>query len=236
MDTQANARDTLFAMPAPFELSKLTVAGEMVVSFGPRAVFVFDENDRAMRNLSIIALRRAGVSGIEVARLFELSPEHISRLCQRVKEQGSAGLVAEIGRPRSLDTAGVARAHALSDAGRSGAEIARELRVSEATISRFLARRPRPKVVQLEFAEAPRDGEAVSDDAVETFSGDESQVEVAEVEPDEGNEEATSSRLAAISEGVVESRYAGAAAARLPRSCGGRRGARGTSGSRCPGL
>jgi transposase len=132
-------------------LSKVTVGGETVISFGGRAVFVFDPEDRGMRNLAIVALRGAGVSGLEVAAMFALRPEHVSRLVSRAKEQGSAGLVTEQGRPRSLDEQGVKRAYARRDEGRSGAEIAREMGVSEATISRLLARRIRPEAVQLEL-------------------------------------------------------------------------------------
>ena len=209
MSAQANAAETLFAMPAPFELSRQTVGGETVVSFGPRAVFVFDEADRAMRNLAIVALRRAGVSGIEVARLFELRPEHVSRLCQAAKARGSAGLVAEMGRPRSLDAAGVARAYVLRDEGRSGAAIAQELRVSEATISRLLARRPRPEVTQLELAQAPGDDRGAASEARSDASGREGTLET--LPGDEADEEATSRLgLALIGEGVKESRYAGA--------------------------
>lgn len=64
------------------------------------------------------------------------------RLCKRARADGSAALVAEIGRPLSLDAAGTARAYARADEGRSEAEIARAFHVSEATISRLLGRRP----------------------------------------------------------------------------------------------
>ena len=149
MGMQANATETLFAMPAPFELTKRTSRCETIVSFGPRVMFVFDDDDRAMGNLAIVALRRAGVSGIEVASLFGLRHEYVSRLFKKAKEEGAAGLVAEMGRPRSLDAAGVSRAYRLFYEGRSGAEIARELGVSEATISRVLARRARPATGKL---------------------------------------------------------------------------------------
>jgi len=132
-------------------------AGETAVSFGPRAVLVFDDTDRAMRNLSIVALRRAGVSGIEVAPVFELMPEHVSRLYDQEKELGSAAPITEMGCPRSLDARGTAREYALSDARRSGAETSRELGVSEATVSRLLARRLRPEVAQLELGNTSDD-------------------------------------------------------------------------------
>ena len=224
MGAQGDATETLFAMPAPFSLSKRTISGETVVSFGPRVMFVFDDDDLAMRNLAIVALRRAGVSGMEVAQLFGLRHEYVSRLCKRAREEGSAGLVGERGRPRSLDAAGVSRAHARSDAGRSGAEIARELGVSEATISRLLARRSRVSLEQLALVEQPGvvDGEtkleevadaARCDGPAETPSAEPSEnAESIAGEDEQGDEEATSShaRLEVIEEGTRESRYAGA--------------------------
>jgi transposase len=208
-------------MPAPFELSKTTVSGETVIRFGPRALFVFDPADRGMRNLTIVALRRAGVSGLQVAEMFGLGPEHVSRLVSRAKAQGSAALVTERGRPHRLDARGEERACALRDQGRSGAEIAREMGVSEATISRLLARRPRPAPLQLELgminAESDEAPEAGSDGAPEAGSdsasdADEKETALTEL-TDEHESEAEAqvgAGLARIGEGVTESAYAGA--------------------------
>jgi len=219
---QGDATETLFAMPAPFSLSKQTISGETVVSFGPRLMFVFDDGDLGMRNLAIVALRRAGVSGMEVAQLFGLRHEYVSRLCKRAREEGSAGLVGERGRPRALDAAGVSRAYARSDAGHSGAEIARELGVSEATISRLLARRSRVSLEQLALVEQSGvvDGETkleeVADAArcgelAETPSAGET-AEASADEDEQGDEEAASShaRLEVIEDVLRETRYAGA--------------------------
>lgn len=214
--------DTLPGMPAPFELSKRTVGGETVISFGPRAVFVLDPKDRGMRNLAIVALTRAGVSGVEVARLFGLRPEHVSRLRARAQESGSAGLVSEMGRPRSLDAADIARVYARRDEGRSGVDIAAEMGVSEATISRLLARRPQPEVVQLALEGALEVADAGTAGA--GFPGDDPSAEGAsakneatglegtadeEAQGDEGPTSPTAG-LSRIGEGVTESRYAGA--------------------------
>ena len=227
----ADPNDTLFSLPPPFELTKQTVGGETVVTFGPRAVFVFDEHDRAMRNLAMVALRRAGVSGVEVARLFGLRPEHISRLYAQAREAGSAGLIAEMGRPRSLDAAGVALAYRRADEGRTGVEIARELSVSQATISRLLARRPGPTVTQLELAEVPAEADAsgqagtpgdagspvVDDDGLvetspstERTETDEAEETRLEEEEEEEDLASTPERLQVIDNGLSESRYAGA--------------------------
>ena len=221
MGTPANAAETLFAMPAPFELTKRTARGETVVRFGPRVMFVFDEDDRAMRNLAIVALRRAGVSGMEVARLFGLRHEYVSRLLKKAKEEGAAGLVAEMGRPRSLDAAGVSRAYRLFDEGRSGAEIARGLGVSEATISRVLARRARPSTERLALVVDDASDDGQSEELVEEPSSETAEP-VSEDEAGEGSDEApgeedeegeaTSSRprLEVIEEATRETRYAGA--------------------------
>ncbi len=69
------------------------IDGEMVVSWGRRAVFVFDPADLVMRNLAIVALTSAGASGIEVAALFELRPEYVSRLRGKAIKGGSAALI-----------------------------------------------------------------------------------------------------------------------------------------------
>ncbi len=227
MGTPAGPADSLFVVPPPFELSKQTVGGETVISFGPRAVFVLDPKDRGMRNLAIVALRRAGVAGVEVARLFGLRPEHVSRLLQRANEQGSAGLVSEMGRPRSLGPADIARAYARRDEGRSGVEIAQELGVSEATISRLLARRPRPEAVQLALegpialAEASEGAAGARGDDAST-GGASAQLETIELDAtaEEGDEEQETHAnertaraapgLSRIGEGATESRYAGA--------------------------
>lgn len=48
-------------------------------------------DDKAMRNLSLVALTDAGVPGKDLAALFSITPEHLSRLRARVTEEGSAG-------------------------------------------------------------------------------------------------------------------------------------------------
>jgi len=201
-------------MPAPFELSKSTAGGETVIRFGPRAVFVFDSADRGMRNLTIVALRRAGVSGLQVAEMFGLGPEHVSRLVSRAKAQGSAALVTERGRPFSLDARGIERAYARHDEGRSGAEISREMGVSEATISRLLARRPRPAPLQLELGAGDADSDEVREAGSDSAPAAADETDTALVEPigeqDNEAEAPVAAGLARIGEGVTESAYAGA--------------------------
>jgi len=141
-------------MPAPLEL-RLEVVGEnVVVSYGGRALAVYERGDQGMRNLAIVSLTQAGVKCVEVGRVFGMRPEHVSRLRGRVAEQGSGALVRPMGRPRKLDRGAVARAYEMSDRGAAGSEIARTVGVSEATISRVLARRPAGEVQRLPGSEA----------------------------------------------------------------------------------
>ena len=112
----------------------------MLVGFGRRVLFCFDERDLGMRNLAVVALTQAGAKGLEVAELFGLSGEHVSRLRGRAASGGARALVPPRGAPRKLSVALQRRAVGWSRDGVSGAEIARRLGVSQATISRLLAR------------------------------------------------------------------------------------------------
>ncbi|MGH2864146.1 MAG: putative transposase [Solirubrobacteraceae bacterium] len=147
---RATVEGQLEGMPEPFSYWRAHQEGQLVVGYGPRVLFRFDEQDVGMRNLAVVALTEAGARGKEVAALFGLSAVHVSRLRRRAADGGSRGLVPPRGAPRKLSVAAAGRAVALSEAGHSGAEIARRLGVSEATISRLLARR-RPAAVQGEL-------------------------------------------------------------------------------------
>ena len=221
MSAGPNATDTWFAMPATFSLSKRTIAGETVVSFGPRAVFVFDEDDRAMRNLSIVALRRAGVSGMEVAQQFGLRHEYISRLFNRATEEGSAGLVAERGAlVPSMRQASLERMDSRTLVGPVQRSLGSSVSARQRSAGSSLDR-PRATMSRLELADTPGD---VDDDARATEAADAAtraelvgtqSHDVADggavAEAEQGDEEATSPpRLQVIGEGVRMSRYAGA--------------------------
>ena len=75
-------------MPEVSSLRRHSAGGETVVSFGGRLVFHYADGDIAMRNLAISALREAGVTGLDVAKIFGLSPEQVSRLHTRVQRDG----------------------------------------------------------------------------------------------------------------------------------------------------
>ena len=140
-------------MPAPLELWLEVVGEDVVVWYGGRALACYERGDQGMRNLAIVSLTRAGVKCVEVGRLFGMRAEHVSRLRGQVAESGSGALVRAMGRPRKLDRGAVARAYEMSDRGVAGSEIANALGVSEATISRLLARRPAGEVERLPVSE-----------------------------------------------------------------------------------
>jgi transposase len=127
-------------MPEPDRYWRCTQDGEVVVGFGRRVLFCFEEGDLGMRNLAVVALTQAGAKGLEVAELFGLSGEHVSRLRGRAAAGGSRALLPPRGAPRKLSVALERRALRWSADRVSGAEIARRLGVSQATISRLLAR------------------------------------------------------------------------------------------------
>ncbi len=167
-------------MPSPLELRLEAVGENVVVSYGGRALACYERGDQGMRNLAIVSLTRAGVKCVEVGRLFGMRPEHVSRLRGQAAEGGSAVLVRSMGRPRKLDGGAVARAYEMSDRGVTGCEIAKALGVSEATISRLLARRPAREIERLPIGEPGEVSDAADvTDSTEVTAADVSVTEVA---------------------------------------------------------
>ncbi|MHB8289941.1 MAG: hypothetical protein ACYDEY_12010, partial [Acidimicrobiales bacterium] len=114
-----------------YELWRSESEGWVSVGKGPRLLARFQVDDKAMRNLNLVALTDAGIPGKDLAALFSLTPEHLSRLRTRVTEQGSAGLLGGVvGRPRDLSTDGDEMVYRLFDEGNTQTEIAAKLNVS----------------------------------------------------------------------------------------------------------
>jgi hypothetical protein len=147
------SEDQLAGMAPSLKLSLEAVGDSVVVSYGGRALALYERGDQGMRNLAIVSLTRAGVPGVEVAALFGIRPEHVSRLRRQAAEGGARALLPPRGRPSKLDQGGVARAYEMSDRGVSGVEIAETLGVSGTLISRLLARRRAGEAERLPLSE-----------------------------------------------------------------------------------
>ena len=77
-------------MPEPYGYWRVRQGGEVLVGFGRRVMFHFDERDMGMRNLTVVALTEAGAKGTEVAALFELSPVYVARSGELSGQNGRA--------------------------------------------------------------------------------------------------------------------------------------------------
>ena len=184
-------------MPARAELCRSVVDGVWVVGFANKVLYRFDEGDKGMRNLAIVALTDAGVPGREVAALFDIRPEQVSRLRTKATRQGSAALVPPQGRPPKLSPRDVAKVMRLAATGATGADIATGMGVSASTVSRLLATAG-PVAVQPSLV--PGD-----DEAPETSEGD----EVSEPVPGEAGDSGSATSMVPLA-GRRSCRYAGA--------------------------
>lgn len=137
--------------------------GVVVIGFGHRVLYRYDDGDVGLRNLALVSLCEARlVSGLGAAELFGLSPGYVSALRVRIRRQGSVALVPPMGRPPKLDAKDRATALRLAAEGMAGQDIAARLGVSGATISRLLAGAPAPLSFLAEET-APGDAEEATD-------------------------------------------------------------------------
>ncbi len=89
-------------VPDASHLRLVEVEGRRVVMVGARALFAFEPSDLGMRNVAVVAFSNMRFRGTDVATLFGLTPTYVSQLRGRVRDEGSAGLVRDRGRPRRL--------------------------------------------------------------------------------------------------------------------------------------
>jgi len=202
-------------MPRTATLSRRTVDGETVISFGSRLVFRYAENDVGMRNMAIVALTDAKVSGPDAASLFGLTAPYISRLRGNAKRHGLKGIAPTRGRPPKLSPRQVANVRRLAAAGETHADIATRYRVGRSSITELLGRTgPLPLEMPLVPLEEP------GSSAEEGLSGSQSLEDPAvAAEPVDAEQSAEvagapagggGGGLARIGTGTFCSRYAGA--------------------------
>ena len=136
----AAAAAILDGMPEARDLHLLDSGGQTVIFAGSRQLFRYPEDDTAMRNIAVAALRQLGYGGTAVAAVMGLTPNYVATLHQRALREGTAGLVREPGRPRETGEASWEQARAWRAAGVRDSEIARRLGVNQSTVLRRLGR------------------------------------------------------------------------------------------------
>ncbi|MGH9070528.1 MAG: putative transposase [Acidimicrobiales bacterium] len=220
----------LAGMPGPWEMWRRGAGSRVMVGRGPVVLFNYDADDLGMRNLVMVALSDAPVvKNKEVAALFEVSSEHLSRIRTRVALGGSGALCPAQGRPSKLDEKARQRAYEMSASGAQGIEIAAALGVSPATISRCLAKAKTPEQAGLGLAEtdagltedAPSPGppqpvlpdEALPDEARCSQAGrsvEQYQDQPTQDQPTQDQPTTPGPGLLRLGEAEIHSRYAGA--------------------------
>jgi len=115
--------------------------GEWVTVMHGRVMLArFPGGDLGMRNLAVVSLTNTRLGCKEVADAFDLSATYVSVLRRRVRDEGSAGLSRDMGRPVAIDAAGEATAVRMRASGKTHAEIGACLDVDPTTVGRLLGR------------------------------------------------------------------------------------------------
>lgn len=115
--------------------------GEWVTVMHGRVMLArFPAGDLGMRNLAVVSLTNTRLGCKEVADAFDLSATYVSVLRRRVRDEGSAGLSRDMGRPVAIDAAGEATAVRMRASGKTHAEIGACLDVDPTTVGRLLGR------------------------------------------------------------------------------------------------
>lgn len=128
----------LQGVPDPSQLRLGQVGGRTVITVGSRVLFSFAAEDLGMRNVALVTLTDLGFAGKDVAAVMGLTPQHVSAVRGRVRDQGAAGLVGQRGRPKKVTPALVEQARVWRDQGVSDVAIAHRLGVDPTTIGRRL--------------------------------------------------------------------------------------------------
>ena len=132
----------LEGVPDPAQLRLAENDGRTVITVGSRVLVSFASGDLGMRNVALVTLTDLGFQGKDVAAVMGLTPQHVSAVRGRVRDEGAAGLVRERGRPKKLTPAQVEQARVWRREGVSDVAIAERLGVDPTTIGRRLRGQP----------------------------------------------------------------------------------------------
>jgi hypothetical protein len=138
-------------MPESSDLRRTVHDGRTVLTVGSRVLADYDSDDVGMRNIAVVTLTELGFAGQRVAEVVGLTPQYVSMLRSRARQEGSAGLVRTRGRRPKLSVADAWRARAWRAQGLSDVQISRRLGVSDKTAARVLTEDEAPAPVQPEL-------------------------------------------------------------------------------------
>jgi hypothetical protein len=80
----------LVGMPAPRDLQRVEVDGQVLIAVGASVLFSYDAADAGLRNLAAVTLPEMGFTGRRVARVLGITQEYVSMLRARARAEGSA--------------------------------------------------------------------------------------------------------------------------------------------------
>src|SRR5450756_1047808 len=89
----------LVGMPAPRDLHRSEVDGQVFVAVGATVLFSYAAADAGLRNLAAVTLPELGFTGRRAAHVLGITEEYVSMLRTRARAEGSAGLMHRRGRP-----------------------------------------------------------------------------------------------------------------------------------------
>ena len=194
----------LVGMPAPRDLQRVEVDGQVLITVGSAVLFSYEAADAGLRNLAAVTLPEMGFTGRRVAQVLGITQEYVSMLRARARAEGSAGLMRRRGRPVALGARDLGRARSWRGQGVTDAAIGKRLGVHGSTVARALVGVDRPgSDAAADVATLPVPAAGDPDDT-ETIQDDPAASEPA------GTLAAGSAGSARIGTGSYRCRYAGA--------------------------
>lgn len=198
-------QEASFALPPLLDVTH--VAEDEIVHVGATPIAQYRTKDVTMRRHVMVQLAEAGgVSGVQIAKRFQVTPVYVSMLRGRLRAGGSAALAATHRGPKGprkvTGPMGI-RVRALRRAGLSYRAIAAQVAVSHVTVRRILDA-TEPQQVPLPADQADTPGPV--DLAPVAWASDGGAAAAASV----SDEPAVTAPVIATSPAVTSSRYAGA--------------------------
>ncbi len=126
----------LVGMPAPWDLYRVEVDGQVLITVGASVLFSYEAADSGLGHLAAVTLPEMGFTGRRVARVLGITQEYVSMLRARARAEGSAGLMRRRGRPAAWGARDLGRARSWRGEGVTDAAIGKRLGVHGSTVAR----------------------------------------------------------------------------------------------------